>query len=82
MDILTPLQKKFLTQLGASPLREAFFLTGGTALSAFFLEHRFSEDLDFFTEEPEQVPQVLPVLEEISQELDVRIEVRDRKSVV
>ena len=27
----------------------AFFLTGGTALSAFYLQHRYSEDLDLFT---------------------------------
>ena len=26
-----------------------FFLTGGTALSVFYLHHRVSEDLDFFT---------------------------------
>lgn len=26
-----------------------FFLTGGTALSYFYLQHRFSEDLDFFS---------------------------------
>ncbi|MDP2960733.1 MAG: nucleotidyl transferase AbiEii/AbiGii toxin family protein, partial [candidate division Zixibacteria bacterium] len=31
--------------------REVFRLTGGTALSAFYLEHRLSEDLDFFSKE-------------------------------
>ncbi len=30
-------------------LRESFFLTGGTALSVFYLHHRFSRDLDLFT---------------------------------
>lgn len=25
-----------------------FYLTGGTALSRFYLHHRFSDDLDFF----------------------------------
>jgi predicted nucleotidyltransferase component of viral defense system len=29
-------------------LRESFVLTGGTALAAFYLGHRHSEDLDFF----------------------------------
>lgn len=28
-----------------------FYLTGGTALSEFYLKHRYSEDLDFFNEE-------------------------------
>jgi predicted nucleotidyltransferase component of viral defense system len=76
MDILTPLQESLLKHLGKSPLNEAFFLTGGTALSAFFLRHRYSEDLDFFTDQPEQVPQVLPVLEKIVPEIGARIEIR------
>jgi predicted nucleotidyltransferase component of viral defense system len=27
-----------------------FYLTGGTALAAYYLRHRLSEDLDFFAE--------------------------------
>ncbi len=30
-------------------IEESFFLTGGTALSVFYLHHRKSNDLDFFT---------------------------------
>lgn len=45
--ILTPLQSSFLHEF-FNHSRE-FYLTGGTALSAFYLEHRLSEDLDFFT---------------------------------
>ncbi|MEO0224335.1 MAG: nucleotidyl transferase AbiEii/AbiGii toxin family protein [candidate division WOR-3 bacterium] len=30
-------------------IKNEFFLTGGTALSVFYLGHRISEDLDFFT---------------------------------
>ena len=46
-DILSALQWDFLSFFfqGAPP----FFLTGGTALSAFYLQHRYSEDLDLFT---------------------------------
>ena len=46
-DILSALQWEFLSLFfqGAPP----FFLTGGTALSAFYLQHRYSEDLDLFT---------------------------------
>lgn len=32
-----------------APLLSGFFLTGGTALSVFYLHHRHSEDLDWFT---------------------------------
>jgi len=31
--------------------RLGFYLTGGTALSRFHLDHRYSDDLDFFTHE-------------------------------
>ena len=40
------LQDKFLTWW--SSLDYPFYLTGGTALGRFYLNHRFSEDLDFF----------------------------------
>lgn len=76
MAILTRLQQTILKHFGNSSLNATFFLTGGTALSAFFLQHRYSEDLDFFTEQPEQIPQVLPVLEKIAKQIDLRIEVR------
>jgi len=34
-------------------------LSGGTALSEFYLHHRFSEDLDFFSEKEEAWPLLL-----------------------
>lgn len=49
--ILTPQQKNFLLEFANSDLCNLFRLTGGTALSAFYLEHRLSEDLDFFSTE-------------------------------
>ncbi len=49
--ILTSQQKTFLEEFTRTELRNAFRLTGGTALSAFYLEHRSSEDLDFFSSE-------------------------------
>jgi len=49
--ILTNQQKYFLQEFTKSELRNIFRLTGGTTLSAFYLEHRLSEDLDFFSSE-------------------------------
>lgn len=46
---LTPLQAEFLARFFATAAGQAFFLTGGTALSAFYLQHRLSVDLDLFT---------------------------------
>jgi len=66
MDLLTPFQQEILRAVGDSPLAESFYLTGGTALSAFYFFHRYSEDLDFFTSDPGAVLQVPPLLEEIA----------------
>lgn len=55
MEILTNLQKKILFLFSKIHDKEAFYLTGGTALSEFFLQHRRSNDLDFFTHVEELV---------------------------
>jgi predicted nucleotidyltransferase component of viral defense system len=47
MNILTKGQKNILKRLPLS-LKNNFVFSGGTALAAFYLEHRLSEDLDFF----------------------------------
>lgn len=50
--ILSPRQLTFLDVVKASPnITEAFTLSGGAALAAFYLHHRLSEDLDFFSQE-------------------------------
>jgi len=43
------LQDKFLTWWNTLGL--PFYLTGGTALGRFYLNHRYSDDLDFFVNE-------------------------------
>lgn len=51
-SILTPTQKILLGEISQyPPLTKRFYLTGGTALAEFYLHHRISEDLDFFSEE-------------------------------
>jgi hypothetical protein len=49
--VLTEIQKRILGHLKDIPELDAFYLTGGTALSRFYLGHRKSDDLDFFTPE-------------------------------
>jgi hypothetical protein len=52
VTLLTDEQRKFLTLFNEEKsLYKKFYLTGGTALSEFYLHHRLSEDLDFFSEE-------------------------------
>lgn len=50
MNILTDLQERVLKILfGLDDIRRHFYLTGGTALAAYYLKHRRSDDLDLFT---------------------------------
>ncbi len=52
MNVLTPLQRDFLYSFFAQPVAAPFVLTGGTALAAFYLQHRRSEDIDLFAVAP------------------------------
>lgn len=53
MTGLTKEQKIILKEVGNDKsLSSGFYFSGGTALSAVYLHHRVSEDLDFFTEQP------------------------------
>lgn len=62
--ILTPIQRNLLVEFGK--IREASFfcLTGGTALTEFYLGHRRSYDLDFFTSERDLIIPFTKVVEE------------------
>lgn len=66
MNILTDFQKTLLLHIGNSSLGRSFYLTGGTALSAFYLYHRYSEDLDFFSPDPAAVSRVPVELHDIA----------------
>ena len=48
----SPMQREVLIQFITPPdIEKYFFLTGGTALSVFYLHHRLSDDLDLFTKD-------------------------------
>jgi hypothetical protein len=52
-------QRKVLLGLVEHPtIRDVFFLTGGTALSVFYLGHRVSDDIDLFSIEPIDLPEL------------------------
>jgi predicted nucleotidyltransferase component of viral defense system len=52
--ILTEKQELLISNL-PDEIRTNYYLTGGTALSAFYLGHRLSEDMDFFTDAEEKM---------------------------
>ena len=49
MQLINRTQEAVLKNFGGVRDSEQFYLTGGTALSYFYLKHRQSRDLDFFT---------------------------------
>jgi len=55
---VTGLQTDVMRIFASLGLGDAFYLAGGTALAAFYLHHRRSRDLDFFTTHMERIPQV------------------------
>jgi len=50
-------------------LQKRFYFTGGTPLSAFYLFHRLSEDLDFFSEQEIHLPSIERFIGKIKQKL-------------
>lgn len=53
MSLINNVQIGVLNKFGEILESEFFYLTGGTALAEFYLKHRKSNDLDFFTSEEE-----------------------------
>ena len=65
-SILSDNQRRLLTLLSEEvQICQSFYLSGGTALAEFYLQHRLSEDLDFFSEEEFESEGVSVVLKKI-----------------
>ena len=73
--ILTDFQFEFLEHFFENEIGRQFFLTGGTALAAFYLEHRYSEDIDLFTLRDMAMELIQPQLTRIASNLGAQSEV-------
>lgn len=71
--ILLPHQIEILKLFFITSFAKPFFLTGGTALSAFYLAHRDSKDLDFFSLDKYDLQQLEVVIADIAQKMDCEI---------
>lgn len=69
-QILNQLQSDLLIAFFNLPLADQFVLTGGTALAAYYLQHRLSEDLDLFTLDREAFEEVSPSARSLAEALD------------
>jgi len=66
MTILSENQRRVLDALaGERTITDAFYLSGGTALAEYYLHHRYSEDLDFFSQDEFPIEGVTTVLKKI-----------------
>lgn len=74
--ILLPHQRELLTLFFTTDFAKPFFITGGTALSAFYLAHRESKDLDLFSLEPFDGLQLGAVIRDIAHSLNAQITTR------
>lgn len=67
VSILSHFQSQALELFKKSPLATSFYLSGDTALAEFYLHHRQSEDLDFFTQEELNLKSLQKLASSISQ---------------
>lgn len=75
-DILTPLQRTMLDAVFAEEaFARSFYLTGGTALAAWYLFHRYSDDLDLFTND-QSLELLWPTLQRLLPSLGLSVESR------
>jgi hypothetical protein len=76
--LLTPIQKVFLAIFAGISDQAQFYLAGGTALSEYYLGHRLSFDLDFFTSEEALILPISYQIQALSPEHDLQVSVTRR----
>lgn len=71
-SILSKNQRRILEIISKEKIvYDNFYLTGGTALSEFYLKHRLSEDLDFFSEEEFEIQDISVFLAKIKKKANI-----------
>lgn len=74
--ILTPNQQLLLDRAANSEIiTKNYYLTGGTALSEFYLKHRLSEDLDFFSEHEISPNEIASWVKSTSERLNTKVSI-------
>ena len=82
IPILTKEQKTVLGEIAKiNSFKDNFYFTGGTALAAFYLNHRLSEDLDFFSDHKFDNQVILTLIEELSKKLQFKYQSNFREVV-
>ncbi len=74
--VLLPHQVEILKLFFSYPISRQFFLTGGTALAAFYLGHRKSQDFDFFSLDEYNTEVLSDVLKEIADKTNSLVSIK------
>lgn len=74
--ILLPYQQKILQLFFAADFGKTFFLTGGTALAAFYFAHRESKDFDFFSLEIFRAEALNQAIKEIAGKMKAQVSIK------
>ncbi len=69
---LVYLQKIVLKEFAESSLKDKFYWTGGTAMAFFYLHHRLSYDLDFFSDKAFSYEEILKFIQRFSKKIDLK----------
>lgn len=78
----TPKQQLIFNEVKKSDfLKDNFYFTGGTALSAIYLHHRLSEDLDFFSEKKFENLSILNLLTDWGKKHNFRFLLKENEVV-
>ncbi|MDP2909896.1 MAG: nucleotidyl transferase AbiEii/AbiGii toxin family protein [bacterium] len=73
MSILSENQKKLIEIISKDKLIcDNFYFTGGTVLAEFYLQHRISEDLDFFSEKEFELQAISVFFEKVKKEAKIK----------
>lgn len=79
----TPFQKIVFNKISKEKyFRESFYFGGGTALSVFYLHHRYSIDLDFFSEKDFEKDVVIKFINLIASELKTSVKMTKKEMVM
>ena len=70
--ILNSIQQIILANFITSSLAQKFYLSGGTALAEYYLQHRLSEDLDFFTQQELNIDELTKFINSISKKIKAK----------
>lgn len=81
--IFTDIQQKIVKHVANDKrLNRQYYFTGGTALSVFYYQHRYSEDLDFFSEKPYDEDLIIDSMTHLSKTISMPYQHTKRERVL